>query len=407
MRRPPFSPVVLALAACSQVDGSLPSATVTEGEDLTVVENRAPLWTGDDGWTLADEPSLVIGVLDGDAEYQLYGVRAARRRSDGGVVVLDASNVVRHYAEDGAFVGAYGGPGSGPGEFGAPTHLIVRPDDSMVVWDSRGFRLTHLDAMGRLVDTRTLDLAALANAVAPPLYPATGEPLRDGRVLVRLVGKDGKGTAGSADGVFRDRTGALIAAPDGTIDTLGFFADNEQSTLPALAIPVVPARAKRTELAASPAGDRICIGEQEAPEITCYGPGTSRLTFRWTAAPGPVTDADVAAWIDATAEAWGPKMSVSEAEKLLSEVVHPSMRPSHGEITIDDTGHIWVEPSRGPDGAPGGPSAVFDPNGVLLGEVGLPPIRVLEIGDDLLIGVHRDELEIEYVHVYELRKPPP
>ena len=41
----------------------------------------------------------------------------------------------------------------------------------------------------------------------------------------------------------------------------------------------------------------------------------------------------------------------------------------------------------------------------LLGDVELPPVEVLEIGEDYVIGLYRDELEVEYVQVYELAKP--
>jgi len=47
---------------------------------------------------------------------------------------------------------------------------------------------------------------------------------------------------------------------------------------------------------------------------------------------------------------------------------------------------------------------VFDPTGALLGAVALPPIEVLEIGDDYVMGVYRDELEVQYLQVHELVK---
>jgi hypothetical protein len=49
---------------------------------------------------------------------------------------------------------------------------------------------------------------------------------------------------------------------------------------------------------------------------------------------------------------------------------------------------------------------VFDPAGAWLGVVALPPIEVLAIGDDYVIGVYRDELDIQYLQVHELVKLP-
>ena len=72
-------------------------------------------------------------------------------------------------------------------------------------------------------------------------------------------------------GIGRDASGALLLAPDGAIVTLAFFAGAERSVIPSLGVPVVPARAKRTRVAASPSGQTICVGEQERPEIVVVG----------------------------------------------------------------------------------------------------------------------------------------
>lgn len=46
---------------------------------------------------------------------------------------------------------------------------------------------------------------------------------------------------------------------------------------------------------------------------------------------------------------------------------------------------------------------VFGPAGRLLGTVEVPPVRVMENGDDYLLGYYLDELEVEYLHVYSIR----
>jgi hypothetical protein len=42
--------------------------------------------------------------------------------------------------------------------------------------------------------------------------------------------------------------------------------------------------------------------------------------------------------------------------------------------------------------------------GLLLGTVTLPPIDVLEIGEDYVLGVFRDEMEVEYLRVHAIHK---
>jgi hypothetical protein len=48
---------------------------------------------------------------------------------------------------------------------------------------------------------------------------------------------------------------------------------------------------------------------------------------------------------------------------------------------------------------------VFDARGVWLGSMALPPLfTVQEIGDNYMLGVLRDEFDVEQVVVYELIK---
>jgi hypothetical protein len=42
---------------------------------------------------------------------------------------------------------------------------------------------------------------------------------------------------------------------------------------------------------------------------------------------------------------------------------------------------------------------------VLLGPVVLPQVQALDIGDDYVVGVYEDELEVEYLQVLEIVKP--
>jgi hypothetical protein len=71
---------------------------------------------------------------------------------------------------------------------------------------------------------------------------------------------------------------------------------------------------------------------------------------------------------------------------------------------LDRGGHLWVK-----TGAADGPESdsylVFTPAGQAVGPVSVPHVRILEIGDDYLVGVVRDEFEVQYLQVFELAKP--
>ncbi len=74
---------------------------------------------------------------------------------------------------------------------------------------------------------------------------------------------------------------------------------------------------------------------------------------------------------------------------------------------LDVVGNLWVEQRPVNWAEPEEIDyLVFDPGGLLLGTVVLPPIDVLEIGEDYVLGVYRDDMEVEYLRVHAIVKPP-
>ena len=333
-------------------------------------------------------------------------VSAAARQSDGDMVVVDeGARTVRLYDGEGVFLRTLGGPGSGPGEFQAPGAVLVTEGDTLVVWDRALSRMTRFDPHGELAGVETVDLGRISKAVEPPLYPGSVEPLGDGRILVRLIEKVGKALP---SGMVRPRSGALrVSADYSVIDTLMFFGDMEQVTVdaPFGRWALAPPLAKQTWITHQGSPSRICIGDQEGPEIVCFGPDGSRTVLRWASEPTPPTREEATAWREANVRLMEQKLREADVLQMLDQVPTPGIRPHYSRITLDRSGNLWVE--LGPVYRGTSLSIdhlVFDPVGALLGVVALPPIQVLEIGEDYVMGVHHDELDVEYLHVYQLRK---
>jgi hypothetical protein len=248
------------------------------------------------------------------------------------------------------------------------------------------------------------DRGRIAKAIDPPLYPGEAGLSQDGEILVRLIEKSGD----FPPGVFRPRSGALRVSADlSRIDTLMFFGDIEQVTVhaPWGPTPVVPALAKRTLTAVGVTQSRVCIGDQEGPEIVCLDAEASRTVVRWTAEPAPVTEREIATWRDTTIALYTQKMSEDVARQVLAQVIVPTVRPHYSRLVLDRVGNLWVEQGSANEAAPESVDhLVFDPTGALLGVVALPPIEVLEIGDDYVMGVYCDELDVEYLQVHAIVK---
>jgi hypothetical protein len=191
------------------------------------------------------------------------------------------------------------------------------------------------------------------------------------------------------------------------VDTLMFFGDVEQETVrvPWGATPIVPPAARQTTIAVQPTVSRVCVGDQQGPEIRCFGPGDARTVIRWMSEPTAITGNEVNAWREATIALYAQKLTETDVTSMLDQVTVPETRPHYGQIVLDRVGNVWVR--LGPSTGTASETAdylVFDPTGTLLGTVVVPAARVLEIGDDYVMGIYRDELEVEYLHVYELMK---
>jgi len=232
------------------------------------------------------------------------------------------------------------------------------------------------------------------------------EPLEDGGFLVRLVEKTG---ALPSSGPYRPRSGALrISADLSVMDTLMLFADTEQVVVDApwgpYAVPSPGAR--QTPITHSGTPPRICIGDQEDRQIFCLGAGGGKTMLRWDMDPLPFTADDLSTWREETVRSLDQKLGRDQVLGILDQVPVPRHRPPFSEIFLDPAGALWAElgPSRRRSIGSNG-FLVFDPQGILLGVVDLPPIQILEIGLDYVLGVYEDNLEIQYVHRYRLRRP--
>jgi len=144
--------VVLVTAALFATGcGSDQGARRSAGRDsagVTIVENAlAAEGSGAVGlpWRVAEEPSLEIGAPGGPDEYQLYRVRGVSRLSDGSIAVVNGgTNELRVYGPDGAFRGAAGGQGDGPGEFRAVRPAGRLGGDTLLLFDPAHNRFTRV-----------------------------------------------------------------------------------------------------------------------------------------------------------------------------------------------------------------------------------------------------------------------
>lgn len=149
--------VVAALAGCEP--GAPPEAGTAsrDSADVVIVESESPAWDDGEAWSVAADPSVSIGVVDGEAAYQLDRVRAVASAPDGRIVVANAgSSEIRVYDSAGQHLVSFGGTGEGPGEFRRVGSMVLL-GDTVAVFDEAAQRLTTFDLSGALIGTTTFE----------------------------------------------------------------------------------------------------------------------------------------------------------------------------------------------------------------------------------------------------------
>lgn len=393
--------VTLFLPACSSDAANRPQATMRDSVGVVIVENRSP-WSGEGGgWSIAAEPSLSIGTVQGEDAYQLFGVAGAHRFPDGRIVVVNAgSREVRVFGPDGTHLRSFGRRGAGPEEFEIPV-LVGVVGDTLLVVDAPQHRLTLVHP-----DQGFMGLARVSNDVGGWLYPsgtfANGQVVFGGAFDMRRIGELKNGM-NRAHTFYRScRLDGSLAVDFGDKDGTEFFIKDlegsDQDARPAL-IPF----AKGPLATVSP--DYFFFSDRDGYEIEAYEPsGRMARLIRLEGDPVSVTPADGERYVEGEVEDTEDPEQATAMRAYLSALPLPEFFPSHGPMLADREGYLWVEDYQ-PPSAPAPLWSVFDPAGALVARITLPDrFQPLEIGADYLLGVGRDEMDVEYVQMYPLSR---
>lgn len=145
--------IVLLASACGDAGATRSAAEVRDSAGIRIVTSARPAWGEGEGWRVSAEPSVSIGVLEGDPDYQLYQALDAARLSDGTIVVANSgTKELRFYDSSGRHIRSVGGEGGGPGEFDGFMFVGVAAGDTIIVWDSSAKRVSRFAAEGTFID---------------------------------------------------------------------------------------------------------------------------------------------------------------------------------------------------------------------------------------------------------------
>ena len=369
-------------------------------------------------WSLSEEPALIIGGADEREDYLLHQVVGAARLGDGRIVVLNEGSMqLKYYDPDGKHLLDAGGPGEGPGEFQPPLSYFTRlPGDSILVasWRS-GFIRFAPD--GRYASSIPYELPPRGRC----WYFEDNDLLPDGSFLLRYSGitrftDTDEPCPEPATGRPPVVIGRYIPATAMGIDTIAVLPGSERTGDP------FSLHAYEKDLVVGIAPGRLYLGDTGSDTIlvmNLQGDSIGALPVPFEPAPVPA-DAREKAFEDVTVTG----LHMSDARERLTTTerrtfIYADHHPSYARLVAAPRDRVWVmayPPLKQPafrfeltsptafrrlEG--GARWRVLDRAGLVIAELRTPPgFFVLEVGDDHVLGLHKDEFERESVRLYRL-----
>lgn len=367
----------------------------------TILVSNAPKWSPGEEWRIDPDPFLQIGVVEGDSVYQFFRVFSAVRLSDGRIVTADqTTNRLRFFGLDGQFLKSVGGKGSGPGEFEGLFQVTRLTADSLLAYDGRLRRVMLLDSTGKAVSTMTL--------AQPGPEPIAGAlRLSDGRIVSATGWSSAQLKPPIESGLSRSPSPVFVFGSSGEVtDTVGTFPGMDMAVTSEDGRITMSLPPFGHTLSMAVRGEQILIGTGDSYEVREFTPAGRLLRIlRGPDADLSLDPAGLRAFRQANLDLLPDAETRGREERRLATVPLPERKPAFSRMLVDAAGHLWLSPFESfayMERA----WTVVHPEGAYLGTVMAPQgLRVLDVGEDYVLGRWQDESQVEYIRLHRLIKP--
>ena len=349
---------------------------------VEIVEALRPLWDDVPGWTIDPEPLVDLAVTGSGPNHEFGQVIGMARLSDGSLALVDRLwSEIRRYSAEGDFLNSTGREGEGPGEYQQIELMDHARADTLLVLDFGG-RVTVLGPDLSLL--RTFDLPPLAR----PIFA-----LDDGTMVVQM-GRPFSDGSEALDRLLRiPRALWRFGTTGERLDSIGRVAGAEIYLAYGGRLSVGPLFGKVSQVATG--GGRIFRGESDEMQVEELSPAGDLIrVLRIPDFPLALTDEQVRAERDAYGGDIGEALPT------------PATRPAYERIVVDASGALWLRRYRGMSERDEADRwYILGADGVWLGSIVLPErFEVLNIETDAVLGVWRDELDVEHPQVLRLER---
>jgi hypothetical protein len=154
-------------------------------------------------------------------------------------------------------------------------------------------------------------------------------------------------------------------------------------------------------------GDRLFLSESDRFEIQVrHQSGELLRLIRMLEEPRAVTPEHHQTYVEEAVAGASSEDRGRRLRRVLEEQPYPETFPAHDRLVVDGMGYLWVLEYAIP-GEREPAWLVFDSDGHLETRLRTPRgLEILEIGSDYILGVSEDDLDVEFVQLFALKRPP-
>lgn len=396
--RAPITLLVTVVAVGCGVDEGPTPLVVRDSLGIQIVEAHAEEIQPQ--WHVGDEPEWVFGgSTTGAIDQLLHDVVDVLQLQDGWVAIAEASTqeLIWLWPETGE-TRRWGGEGDGPHEFRGISTLVDVAPGVVGVHDSWRSRYLEVTRSG---EVRSVTPIPPVQGFGFPILRHAGSADGDQMLFLGVVSAF---PDGPHEGPYRGTGPVLRLGP--SVDTLTSVPGSAMFSGDSFGGPVL--FGATTLLAGGRKG--LWIGDTARQELSLWvEPGDPEVIIRWTSAedrslrPGERERF----WTRLTEGV--PEEEMDFFQRMRDRVVFADSIPAFGSLLADPEGNPWVgsyvppEVEMRDDPWPAQTWLVFFLDGPALNQVSTPQgLRIFQVGEGFVVGVHKDELGVESVRRYPL-----
>ncbi|NNM04196.1 MAG: 6-bladed beta-propeller [Gemmatimonadetes bacterium] len=336
-------------------------------------------------------PTISLGGPDASGPQQFFRVQGVYLDEAGRLWVADGqSGELRIFQPDGTHWKTIGGRGEGPGEFLQIRLLGATAGDSVLCGDSGADRITVYDPEGDFVRTDRLPSSERPPPRPFDVFPDGSVLGQQRRVLMAQSLEPGQILRDSVE-LVRVRLDAQTEEPYGlAAGPLWLWTGGNQVPVPFT-----------TNASFDVVGDEVHLVSGPDFRVRVFNGGGFRAVYGVEREPRIVSASDLDSYRGFVEEYLPESMRPEYLEPLDNEE-RPSRLPGYDRVIASSDGYLWAQVYESDLAAPHDWD-VFDRKGLFRGRVHVwSGFHPFVITGDVMAGVWRDPIGVEFVHLYRL-----